>query len=94
MKKLEKKQIIGLAALAVGALVVRKIASDVKKIRERTAEKEALLAEEAEEILAIDPEMIEETEGIELDIEATEEQETVAEEATDAPAEATETETV
>ena len=94
MKKLEKKQIIGLAALAVGALVVRKIASDVKKIRELTAEKEALLAEEAEEILAIDPEMIEETEGIELDIEAAEEQETVAEEATDVPAEATETETV
>ena len=94
MKKLEKKQIIGLAALAVGALVVRKIASDVKKIRELTAEKEALLAEEADEILAIDPEMIEETEGIELDIEATEEQETVAEEATDVPAEAAETETV
>ena len=87
MKKLEKKQIIGLAALAVGALVIRKIASDVKKIRELTAEKEALLAEEAEEILAIDPELTEETEGIDLDIEESAEQETVV-------AEAAETETV
>ena len=86
MKKLEKKQIIGIAALAVGALVIKKIAGDVRKIRKLTAEKEALLAKEAEETFEIDPELVEE---IDLDVE-----ETVAEEATDAPAEAAEPETV
>lgn len=102
MKKLETKQVIGLAALAVGALVVGKIVRDIKKIRDLTAEKEALLAEE-EEILAVDPELTDEPAIIELEVEdapmeelievapAEAEETVVAEEATAAPAEETET---
>ena len=69
MKKLETKQILGLAALAVGALVVGKIVKDIKKIHEMTIEKEALLAEEEGEILALDPEEGGEPAIIDLDIE-------------------------
>ena len=50
MKKLETKQIIGLAALAVGALVVGKILRDVKKIRQMAEEKEELLLDPEEDV--------------------------------------------
>ena len=50
MKKLNQKQIIGLAALAVGALVIGKIARDVKKICRMADEKEDLLLDADEEI--------------------------------------------
>ena len=45
MKKLEKNQIIGIAAIALGIAVVGKIVRDVKKIKQLTAEKEEALAE-------------------------------------------------
>ena len=51
MKKLETKQIIGLAALAVGAMVVGKVLRDVKKIREMAKEKEEELLLDAEDEL-------------------------------------------
>jgi len=50
MKKLETKQIIGLAALTLGALVVGKIVRDIKKIREMADEKEDLLLDADEEM--------------------------------------------
>ncbi len=56
MKKLETKQIIGLAALAVGALVVGKIVRDIKKIREMADEKEDLLADTEEEMIPFEAE--------------------------------------
>ena len=89
--------------MAVGALVVGKIVRDIKKIRDLTAEKEALLEEE-EEILAVDPEECDEPAIIELDIEEPVEdlfeaadvvveeavvEEAIVEEATDAPVEET-----
>jgi hypothetical protein len=50
MKKLNQKQIIGLAALTVGALVIGKIARDVKRICQMANEKEDLLSDVDEEI--------------------------------------------
>lgn len=78
MKKLELNQIFGLAALAVGALVVGKIVRDVMVIRNMANEKEDLL-------LDADEDTCEEIEVIEADAEDVIE---VAEEATvleDAP---------
>ena len=43
-KKLKPKQIAGLAALTVGALVLGKIARDIKKVCQMANEKEAELA--------------------------------------------------
>ena len=40
MKKLEKKQIFGLAAIALGVVAVVKIVGDIRKIKKLTAEKE------------------------------------------------------
>lgn len=45
MKKLEKDQIIGIAAIALGIAAVGKIVRDVKKIKQLTAEKEEALAD-------------------------------------------------
>ena len=49
MKKLELNQIFGLAALAVGALVVGKIVRDVMVIRNMANEKEDLLLDADED---------------------------------------------
>ncbi len=58
--KLETKQIVALAALTVGALVVGKIAKDVKKICQMADEKEDMLSDLDEEIAPVDAEVVEE----------------------------------
>ena len=60
MKKLNSKQIAALAALTVGALVVRKIAKDVKKICQMADEKEAMIPNADEEIATVEVEAVEE----------------------------------
>ena len=51
-KKLKPKQIAGLAALTVGALVLGKIARDIKKVCQMANEKEAELALANEQVEA------------------------------------------
>lgn len=80
--KLETKQIVALAALTVGALVVGKIAKDVKKICQMADEKEDMLSDLDEEIAPVEAEVIEE---------APAEEEALAAEEEIAEAEATET---
>ena len=59
MKKLEPKQIAALAALTVGAMVIGKIAKDVKKICQMANEKEEILPDADEEIAPAQAEVIE-----------------------------------
>ena len=59
MKKLNPKQIAALAALTVGALVVRKIAKDVKTICQLADEKEEMIPGADEEIAPIEVEVVE-----------------------------------
>ena len=47
MKKLEKKQIFGLAAIALGVVAVVKIVGDIRKIKKLTEEKEETIADDA-----------------------------------------------
>lgn len=86
MKKLETKQIVALAALTVGALVVRKIAKDVKKICQMADEKEDMLPDVDEEIASVEVEVVEEA--------PTEEEAPAVEEETVEIAEAEATETI
>ena len=60
-KKLKPKQIAGLAALTVGALVLGKIARDIKKVCQMANEKEAELALANEQVEEPVVEVIEET---------------------------------
>ncbi len=82
MKKLETKQIIGLAALAVGALVVGKIIRDVKKICQMADEKEELLLDPEEDVNPFEAE--EELPVVEADAEEVIEEIAVEEFAADA----------
>ena len=47
MKKLEKKQIFGIAAIALGVVAVVKIVGDIRKIKKLTAEKEEAIGDDA-----------------------------------------------
>lgn len=47
MKKLEKKQIFGIAAIALGVVAVVKIVGDIRKIKKLTAEKEEAIVDDA-----------------------------------------------
>ena len=57
--KLKPKQIAALAALTVGALVVRKIAKDVKTICQMADEKEEMIPNTDEEIAPVEVEAVE-----------------------------------
>ena len=88
MKKLTPKQIAALAALTVGALVVGKIAKDIKKVCQMANEKEETLPNTNEEIASVEGEVVEEAPAQE---EAPAAEEEIIEIAEATEAEATET---